>query len=459
MAAGSPLTDEDRRPWLARLRNLIQEQAQRGQDAILTSSALKADYRRFLRNCHDEVHLVYLQGDYELIRQRLEARRGHFVGSDLLASQFAALEEPDDALIVSIGAEPAAIVRDIKGALGLDGTGGVAEMELRRFGTTSLSVSPLGLGLAALGRPGYINIGHTDDLGGNYGVPELEARAHAMLDAAYEGGIRYFDTARSYGRGEAFLGSWLDTREMSPAAVVVGSKWGYTYTAGWRVDADIHEVKEHSLSVLQRQWSESSARLGAHLDLYQIHSATLDSGVLENEEVLADLARLKVSTGVAIGLTVSGPRQGPVVDQAIEIEVDGVPLFDSVQATWNLLERSAGPSLARAYAAGLGIIVKEALANGRLTDRNSDACFERQKAILQSEAQRLEASIDGLALAGVLAQPWADVVLSGAARVDHLASNLAALNVAWDDEAADRLAALIEPPETYWAERSELDWN
>ncbi|MCL7454226.1 MAG: aldo/keto reductase, partial [Anaerolineae bacterium] len=208
-------------------------------------------------------------------------------------------------------------------------------MELRRFGTTNLSVSPLGIGLAALGRPGYINIGHADDLAGDYSVVEMEARAHAVLDAAYEGGIRYFDAARGYGRGEAFLGSWLQARELSPDAVVVGSKWGYTYTAGWRVDADVHEVKEHSLSVLQRQWAESSSILGSHLDLYQIHSATLDSDVLENEEVLAELARLKANAGVAIGLTVSGARQGPVLDQATQIEVDGVRLFDSVQATWN----------------------------------------------------------------------------------------------------------------------------
>jgi aryl-alcohol dehydrogenase-like predicted oxidoreductase len=357
------------------------------------------------------------------------------------------------------GSHPAAIVCDIKGALGLYDTGQEVTMALRRLGTTSLLVSPLGIGLAALGRPGYINIGHADDLAGNYSVAEMEARAHAVLDVAYEGGIRYFDAARSYGRGEAFLASWLQTRELSPSAVVVGSKWGYTYTAGWQVDAGVHEVKEHSLSVLQRQWTESIALLGAHLDLYQVHSATLDSGVLENGEVLAELARLKASAGVAIGLTVSGARQGLVVDQAIEIEVDGVRLFDSVQATWNLLERSAGPSLARAHAAGLGIIVKEALANGRLTDRNSDTRFERQKAILRSQARRLETSIDSLALAAVLAQPWADVVLSGAARVDHLASNLTALNVAWDDEAAERLEALGESSETYWAERGELDWN
>jgi aryl-alcohol dehydrogenase-like predicted oxidoreductase len=239
----------------------------------------------------------------------------------------------------------------------------------------------------------------------------------------------------------------------------VGSKWGYTYTADWRVEADVHEVKELSLPVLERQWAESSATLGAHLDLYQIHSATLESRVLKNRDVLAELARLKAESGVAIGLTVSGISQGLVIEQALQIEIDGVPLFDSVQATWNLLERSAGSSLARAEDAGLGVIIKEALANGRLTDRNTDPGFERQFAILQGEARRLGTSIDGLALAGVLAQPWVNVVLSGAARVEHLGSNLAALQVVWDEEASERLKALGEPSEDYWARCSALSWN
>jgi aryl-alcohol dehydrogenase-like predicted oxidoreductase len=175
--------------------------------------------------------------------------------------------------------------------------------------------------------------------------------------------------------------------------------------------------------------------------------------------VLAKLAHLKAKAGIAIGLTVSGPRQGVVIDQALEIEIDGAALFDSVQATWNLLERSAGPSLARAHAAGLGIIVKEGLANGRLTQRNRDPGFERQMGLLQEEAQRLATSIDGLALAGVLAQPWVHTVLSGAARVDHLTSNLSALEVEWDDQTAKRLEALVETPAAYWSKRSTLRWN
>src|SRR5260370_10937587 len=103
----------------------------------------------------------------------------------------------------------------------------------------------MGLGLAALGRPGYINIGHASDIQGDLDVAVMEARAHAVLDAAWNAGVRYYDAARSYGRGEAFLAHWLASRAIKPDQVVVGSKWGYTYTADWKVDAEKHEVKEH----------------------------------------------------------------------------------------------------------------------------------------------------------------------------------------------------------------------
>ena len=176
-------------------------------------------------------------------------------------------------------------------------------MKLHSLGETQLQVSPLGLGLAALGRPGYINLGHANDLNGDYAVEDMQANAHTVLDAAYRAGVRYFDAARSYGKAEVFLGGWLRSREIPPESVTVASKWGYTYTAGWQVKAAEHEVKEHSLAVLRRQWDETQANLGGYLDLYQIHSATLKSGVLENPKVLAELARLK-GAGTAIGLTV-----------------------------------------------------------------------------------------------------------------------------------------------------------
>lgn len=331
-------------------------------------------------------------------------------------------------------------------------------MEQRTLGDGGPPVTPLGLGLAALGRPGYINLGHADDLGGDYAVEAMEARAHAVLDAAWAGGVRYFDTARSYGRGEQFLGSWLRARGISRGAVTVGSKWGYTYTAGWRVQAERHEVKEHSLAVLRRQWAESREQLGEQLDLYQIHSATLESGVLADAAVLGELARLKAE-GLAIGLSTSGPRQPEVIRLALECRVDGAPLFDAVQATWNILEPSAGPALAEARAAGLGVIVKEALANGRLTERNQAPDFAPLRAVLEGEAARLGCALDALAIAAALAQPWAGVALSGAASAEQLMANLAALAVPWDARAAATLEPLAEAPEAYWATRAALPWN
>jgi aryl-alcohol dehydrogenase-like predicted oxidoreductase len=331
-------------------------------------------------------------------------------------------------------------------------------MEVRGLGRTGLTVSRLGLGLAALGRPGYINLGHADDLRRDYDVAAMEARAHAVLDAAWRAGVRYLDAARSYGKGEAFLGSWLTSRRVVPEQVVVGSKWGYTYTAGWRVEAEKHEVKDHSLPVLVRQLAESRGLLGDQLDLYQIHSATLDSGVLDDRAVLEELARLR-GTGLKIGLTVSGPRQADTLRRALDVRVGGERVFDCVQATWNLLEPSAGPTLREAHAAGLGVLVKEALANGRLTARNGAPDFAPRHRLLEEVAGRLGTTLDALALAAVLAQPWADVVLSGAATEEQLQSNVAALAVRWDDGAAERLAPLVEPPAEYWERRARLRWN
>ncbi|HSQ00495.1 MAG TPA: aldo/keto reductase, partial [Candidatus Dormibacteraeota bacterium] len=277
------------------------------------------------------------------------------------------------------------------------------------LGRSGLPVSRFGLGLAALGRPGYINLGHADDLHRDYRVGAMREAAAAVLDAAHAGGIRYVDAARSYGRAEAFLAAWLARRGHPPGSITIGSKWGYAYTAEWRVDAERHEIKDHSRGVFARQLDESRALLGSHLQLYQIHSATLDSGVLDDADLLRALAVAR-DGGLAIGLSLSGPRQADTLRRALAVRIDGAPLFSTVQATWNLIERSAGEALRATHDAGLGVIVKEGLANGRLTARNRDP-DQRQR--LQRAAERAGASIDALALAAVLAQPFADVVLSG----------------------------------------------
>ena len=321
-----------------------------------------------------------------------------------------------------------------------------ARVQLRTLGATGLTVSRIGLGLAALGRPGYINVGHGDDLHGETGVDAMAANARATLDAAYAGGVRYFDAARSYGRAEEFLAGWLVRRALAPADVAVGSKWGYTYTGGWRVDAEVHEVKELTLGTLMRQYAESTATLGAHLQLYQIHSATLDSGVLEDRAVGDELARLRAG-GLRIGFTTSGARQTETIERAV-----ATGSFDAVQSTWNLLEPSAGDALAAAHAAGLGVIVKEALANGRLTTRGDVAP-------LIAAAREVGLTPDALALAAVLAQPWADVVLSGASTPEMVTGNLAATTVTPAPGVLSRLADLAESPDAYWDTRAALRWN
>ena len=331
-------------------------------------------------------------------------------------------------------------------------------MELRTLGSTGLSVSRIGLGMAALGRPGYINLGHRQDLGDDSGEEAMEARAREILDTAWRSEIRYFDVARSYGLGEQFLGNWLTDRGISRENVTVGSKWGYRYTANWKVDAEVHEVKEHTLPMLKKQWSESVSLLDGYISLYQIHSATMESGVLENKEILGHLAGLR-DKGIRIGLSLTGTGQGEVLRKAMGIILDGSHLFECVQATWNLLERSAGPALAAAHAAGVGIIIKEALANGRLTDRNDDPDFAPKLTLLREESERLTVSVDALVIAATLAEPFADTVLSGATSTNQLLSNLIGSRIVLDADARSRLLEIVESPNEYWAKRRTLPWN
>jgi aryl-alcohol dehydrogenase-like predicted oxidoreductase len=228
-----------------------------------------------------------------------------------------------------------------------------------------------------------------------------------VLDAAWNAGIRYVDAARSYGRAEAFLASWLRTRG-NAGRPVVGSKWGYEYTGQWRLDADTHEVKEHSVKMFQRQRAESAELLGDALDLYQVHSVTQDSPALDDAALLDALAELR-ATGVSVGVSLSGPSQREALERVLSVERDGCRLFATVQATWNVLEPSAGPVLQAAHDAGMGVLVKEAVANGRLTPRATDCQVSE---VIAPIASREGTTIDAIALAAVVDQPWVDVVLS-----------------------------------------------
>jgi gluconokinase len=119
MAAGQPLTDADRRPWLGALRGLIEDNLRAGRRMVLACSALKQSYRDLLAVDARRVKFVFLRGSIELIRRRLRERSGHFAGEALLPSQFETLEEPRDAVIVDVAPPPAQVVAAIRTGLGL----------------------------------------------------------------------------------------------------------------------------------------------------------------------------------------------------------------------------------------------------------------------------------------------------------------------------------------------------
>lgn len=324
----------------------------------------------------------------------------------------------------------------------------------------------LGLGLAALGRPGYVTLNHASDLGGSYEPAAMEAHAHEVLDAAFDGGIRYVDAARSYGRAEDFLASWLKKRAIEPGEITVASKWGYTYTAGWSTNAPQHEIKEHSLAAFRRQLGESIERLGPYLSLYQIHSVTAEGKTLEDDALIDAIAGLR-ERGTRAGLSVSGAGQGVAIRRAIEVRRDGERVFDSVQATWNLLERGAESALEEAHEAGMKVVVKESLANGRLSGKGAEGMGKGGEndallaavARIREVAETRSTTIEMLALSAALARPWADYVLSGAATVGQIQSSVAAQEFAYDPELEKTLRSVAIDSAAYWRARTSFAWN
>ncbi|WP_380159436.1 aldo/keto reductase [Kineococcus sp. R86509] len=307
---------------------------------------------------------------------------------------------------------------------------------------TSPWVHCLGLGLAAVGRPAYITLGRDEDLAAARSVEELEARSHQLLDRAFDLGVRYLDAARSYGYAERFLGSWLAARPGAREQLTIGSKWGYEYVGEWTLDAPLHERKDHSPTVFDRQWPETLEALGTTPDVYLVHSVTPDSPALGDDELL-DRLRALAAGGVRVGISTSGPEQFAVVQQALAVPDNP---FSAVQSTWNLLERSVGAALAEAHDAGWLVVVKEGVANGRLTAHGAEPGLAQMAAL---DGQTL----DAFALGAVLAQPFVDVVLSGAVTLPQLEQNLAARPPAAVPE------GVVEAPAAYWATRSALSWG
>lgn len=317
---------------------------------------------------------------------------------------------------------------------------------------------PFGLGLAAIGRPEYINLRAKEDIPPTeLSMEEFREQGLALLNEAYESGIRYFDTAPGYGMAESMLLEWLV--RISDPEILVGTKWGYTYTAGFERNARQHEVKEHSLGKLREQW-EFSRQLLPNLKYYQVHSATFESGILKNEAVLDELGHLRSEyDGLRIGLTTTGTGQVEVLKEAQSIQRDGRPLFTVFQFTFNILERSFSPLLDNLREAGHTLIVKEALANGRLLPNTDYPHYWILYQRLSGLARKYGVGEDAVALRYVIERMPQALVLSGAAHSRHLQGNLGALNFSLEKDELDLLDSFALDPEEYWAERSRLSWN
>ena len=312
----------------------------------------------------------------------------------------------------------------------------------------------IGLGTAAIGRPQYINI--RQEQPDSSDLEQFKQKGKAVLNQAYDLGIRYYDTAPGYGMAEQLLLEWL--KEKADTTIEVATKWGYTYVANFDPKASQHEVKEHSLNKLNEQW-EVSKELLPNLKNYQIHSATFETGVLENEAILSRLATLKLEHGLKIGLTTSGSNQKEVLESAQKIKVNGESLFDLFQVTYNMLDQSTLEIANTLIEKGKRFVVKEALANGRIFPNPNYPNYKELYTTLEELAQKYEVGLDAIALRFCIDSIKPFKVLSGAANSLHLEQNMKADTFKLEAEDIERLKQFKVQPEAYWAERKRLGWN
>ncbi|WP_179352738.1 aldo/keto reductase [Winogradskyella vidalii] len=318
-----------------------------------------------------------------------------------------------------------------------------------------MSTTKIGLGLAALGRPDYINIRTKTEI--DKSVSAFKANTIKVLDDSYQLGIRDFDVAPSYGLGEQFLLDWNISRQHKD--VNLSTKFGYTYVANWEVGfSGKHEIKEHSIKKLNEQWDFSKALL-PNLKIYQIHSATLESGVLSNTAVLNRLNELKQEHQLKIGLSSSGTEQVKIIEAARKINFEGLDLFDSYQVTFNIFEQSTFQILKALITEGKTVIIKEGLANGRVFQNDSFQSYSKAYNYLKTLSNTYNVGNDAIALRFIMDYLNPNLVLSGASDTHQLRQNLKALNFKLTTEEVNTLKSLAVNPEDYWQERSHLSWN
>jgi aryl-alcohol dehydrogenase-like predicted oxidoreductase len=312
----------------------------------------------------------------------------------------------------------------------------------------------LGLGTAALGRPQYINVRQKNSK--NSDLDTFKKHSFSVLEAAYNSGIRYFDTAPGYGLAEELVLEWLQTKD--DRSIEVATKWGYTYTANFDKNATVHEVKEHSVSKLNEQWNFSKQLL-PYLKVYQIHSATLETGVLENTEILEQLAFLKRKYNLKIGLTTTGTNQVEVIKKALTVLVDGEQLFDLFQVTYNFLDQSLLAISKELISQNKSIVIKEALANGRVFRNKNYPQYNKMYATLEDLAQKHNVGIDAISLKYCEQTIPKSVILSGASTTSQLIENLKINSFLLSSDEIEILNSFKVTPKFYWSERKQLQWN
>lgn len=317
-------------------------------------------------------------------------------------------------------------------------------------------VMNIGIGTAAIGRPHYINIKTKSSKSDAFNREQFIQEGIKILSVAYQNGIRNFDTAPGYGIAEEIILKWLELEK--PKGISISTKWGYTYVANFDINAPQHEIKEHSLAKLNEQWKYSSQLL-PFLNIYQIHSATLDSGVLDNQEVLNRLFELKREHGIEIGLSASGENQNKIIEKALSVKINDELLFDSFQITYNIFDQSASILKEKLKQFNRKIIVKEALANGRIFPNDKYPEYKNAYQHLSQLSEKYEVGVDAIALRFCLdtLQPYS--VLSGASEEEHLISNLKANTFKLLPSEIKTLQSFAVKPLLYWKERKLLVWN
>lgn len=313
----------------------------------------------------------------------------------------------------------------------------------------------IGLGTAAIGRPQYINIkrGEPDSI---FDKETFVNNGRMVLDSAYQQGIRYFDTAPGYGLAEQMLIDWV--KDQGDHSIEIATKWGYTYVADFNSNATLHEVKDHGIEKLNEQWKESKQLL-PYLSTLQIHSATFDTGVLKDEEVLKRLAVIKMENNILMGLTTTGNNQVDVIKKALEISVHGSLLFDEVQVTYNILDQSLLSISNEISTSGIRIIIKEALANGRIFTNANYPQYAAMYLALEKMAKKYEVGVDAVALRFCIDSVSPFIVLSGAAQSRQIQENLKSNEFKLEEDDLMILKSFKIAPGNYWQERKQLHWN